>query len=271
MLPIELLVHAAVVNADLPYLLKVAVLTVTATILVIWVAEPSASRLLRSWLHAPALHRRRRLESAPALWRARITLQDEPGALERITRHLARLSINILSIHVHPVDDGVLDEFVLSTPGSLSEHELIDALESAGARSARVRPTTVLALEDGQTKALSLAARVAGNPAELPSAVAELLSARVVDPLQHPDLAAAAAGRTVLKIPSAWHGPVVFARPGEPFTPAESARASRLAELAETIEVSSRAGNGKPETAKPGTSSSSAAGTCRSAEAPRNR
>jgi hypothetical protein len=48
MLPIELVVHALVIDTGLSYLLKVAVLAVTATVLVIWVAEPSAMRLLRS-------------------------------------------------------------------------------------------------------------------------------------------------------------------------------------------------------------------------------
>ena len=38
---------------------------------------------------------------------------------------------------------------------------------------------------------------------------------------------------TVLKIPSPWTGLFAFTRPNEPFTPAESARAHRLAELAE--------------------------------------
>ena len=40
MLPIELMVHALVVETRLPYLAKVLVLTLTATVLVIWVAEP---------------------------------------------------------------------------------------------------------------------------------------------------------------------------------------------------------------------------------------
>lgn len=118
MLPIELLVHAAVVNTGLPYLAKVLVLAVTATALVIFVADPAAARLLRSFLHAPAIRRRRRLDAAAALWRARVLVRDEPGALERITRRLARLDINILSIHVHPAESGTLDEFVLSAPAA---------------------------------------------------------------------------------------------------------------------------------------------------------
>lgn len=249
MLPIELLVHAAVVGTHLPYAAKVLVLALTATILVIWVAEPSATRMLRTWLHAPALRHRSRLGAAPALWRARTVLKDRPGSLQKLTQSLARLDTNILSIHVHPVHGGVLDEFVLSAPGDLREAELLKALRDGGGGDPRVWPTTALAMADGQTGALSLAARIAANPEELPLAVAELLRARI-EPVPDSDSGAraAAAGRqpagsacpapadgTVLRIPTAWHGPITFSRAGEPFTPAESARAHRLAELAEIL------------------------------------
>jgi ACT domain len=241
MLPIELLVHALVVETHLPYVAKVLVLTLTATILVIWVAEPSAARILRGWLHAPALRHRRKLDAAPSLWRARTMVKDEPGSLQRITRVLARLDTNILSIHVHPVPGGVLDEFVLAAPGTVGERELLAALLEAGGSGPQVWPTTSLAMADGQTKALSLAARIADAPAELPLAVAELLNARVLPPS---DVAAENydAG-TRLKIPTAWHGPITFVRPGEPFTPAESARAHRLAELAEILAHRQAAGS----------------------------
>ncbi|KIA70928.1 hypothetical protein ANMWB30_42510 [Arthrobacter sp. MWB30] len=244
MLPIELLVHAAVVETHLPYLAKVLLLTVTATVLVIWVAEPSAAKVLRRWLHAPALRHRHKLNMAPALWRARTLVLDQPGSLQGITQSLARLETNILSIHVHPMggagpDGSVMDEFVLSAPGEVTEVELLKALDDGGGRGSQVWPTTALAMADGQTRALSLAARVAGNPAELPHAVAELLSAEVVpnSPERRPPGAATAVvGSTdVLKVPTAWHGPLLFSRPGEPFTPAESARAHRLAELAEIL------------------------------------
>ncbi|RAM38095.1 amino acid-binding protein [Arthrobacter globiformis] len=241
MLPIELLVHALVVQTHLPYVAKVLVLALTATVLVIWVAEPSAARILRRWLHAPALRHRRHLGTAPALWRARTVLRDEPGSLKRITRSLALLDTNILGIHVHPVQGGVMDEFVLSAPGAVSERQLLEALADGGGRSPQAWPTTALAMADGQTKALSLAARIADAPGELPLAVAELLSARILDPgsesARHAQTDARATNDagTILKIPTAWHGPITFFRPGEPFTPAESARAHRLAELAEIL------------------------------------
>lgn len=242
MLPVELLVHAVVVETQLPYLAKVLLLTVTATVLVIWVAEPSAARILRRWIHARALRHRRRLHSAPALWRARTVLRDQPGSLQRITQSLARADINILGIHLHPMDGAVMDEFVLSAPGRLAEHELLAALDDGGGRDSHAWPTTALAMADGQTKALSLAARIAENPHELPMAVAELLSAKVVG-LAVEAGAAVGPSTTLLKIPTAWHGPLLFSRPDEPFTPAESARAHRLAELAEILAHTRSAGS----------------------------
>jgi hypothetical protein len=80
MLPIELLVHAAVVNTAMSYVQKVLILTVTATVLVIWVAEPSVRRALRDWLHEPILRHHRRLHDAATLWRVRALADDDPAA-----------------------------------------------------------------------------------------------------------------------------------------------------------------------------------------------
>lgn len=245
-LPIEILVHAVVVGTDLSYLAKVVTLAVTATAVVIWVAEPSARMILRRWLHAPALRRRRRFDASPALWRVRTILPDGAGSLERVTHGFKRLDANILGIHVHRVTGGVLDEFVLSTPGDLTEDDLLATVENSGGRDSRAWPTTPVALTDGQSRALSLAARVAHDPGELATAVAELLSAEIVGagaenlvpPSDRMD-------GTLLKIPTTWHGPLLFLRAGEPFTPAEAGRAHRLAELAEVVELTelSRSGS----------------------------
>jgi hypothetical protein len=234
--PIELLVHAVVVGLDMPFAVKVAVLALTATVLLIWVIEPSTMRVLREWLHAPAVRARRRLDAAPALWRVRTTVDDEPGTLERLAHEFARLDANILTVHVHHDAGSAVDEFVLATPASVGGDELVAAAEAAGGYDAHAWATTALALADGQTKALSLATRVLADPAELPLAVAELLGARVVTGrLSVPDVRAAGpeGAGTLLKIPSPWSGAFLFTRPDEPFTPAERARAHRLAELAE--------------------------------------
>jgi hypothetical protein len=236
-LPIELLVHAVVLSAELPYVWKVLALAVTTTVLVMWVAEPSVARLLRRWLYAAALRHRRRYDAAPALWRARTVVDDRPGSLERITHALSCLDVNILSIQVHPVVGGALDEFVLSTPAGITEQDLLAALEAGSGRRPRVWTTTALALADPQTRALGLAAKVAADPDALPHATASLLSAVVLDDAAGRNPALLPQDGTVLKIPTAWGVPLLLSRPDEPFTPAESARAHRLAELAETVQI----------------------------------
>jgi hypothetical protein len=234
--PVELLLHALVVHYHLPYALTVAFLTVTTTVLVIWVVEPSAMRLLRSWLHAPEIRAQERLTEAAALWRIRVTVGDGPGALEGITHGLAGLNASILGLHLHPLEHGSRDEFVVSAPEDVRADDLVAAVEEAGGSETHVWPTSALALVDGQTKALNLAARVTANPGELPLAVAELLGAQdVTDQVRRAGSERAPHGpyHTTLRIPSPWSGLYAFSRPDEPFTPAESARAHRLAEVAE--------------------------------------
>jgi hypothetical protein len=245
-LPIELALHALAVSADLPWLLTVVMLAVTVTVLGVFVTEPGAARMFRRWIHAPALRHHRRIGEAPALWRARARLRDEPGALGRVTRQLARLDVNVLTIRVHVGEMEVLDELVLSAPSDVSDDDLVDALRAGGGRSAHVWPTTALALADGQTKALSLAARLAVDPEELPLVVAELLGAAIVPRAATTLLQDGWNEGTLLKIPSPGRGPLLFSRPEEPFTLAESARAARLAELAEILELTSASRDDRP-------------------------
>ena len=241
MLPIELVVHAAVVNAGLPYVLKVLVLTLTATVLVIWVAEPSVRRALRGWLHAPALRHRRRLHNSAALWRVRTLIDYSHEAQEKLVAAISRVDAEILVCRNHTVAGGMLDELVVSAPDHVTHAELLDAAAGGGGRDVQAWPATALTVADGQTKALALALRVVEDPAELQLAVAELLDAEpVAAPIgdgTSPAASKPACDGTVLKIPSPRHGPLGFSRPRAPFTPAESARAHRLAELAELTEL----------------------------------
>ncbi|ONI70120.1 amino acid-binding protein [Kribbella sp. ALI-6-A] len=236
-LPVELALHALVLAVHPPYLLAVGLLAVTSTALVIWVVEPSAMRLLRGWLHAPDRRTRRAahetIERAPSLWRIRVTLDDETGQLDRLTGQLAELDVNILDLTVHPLADGVRDELVVCTSDTLAADDLLVAVEAAGGRDVQLWPTTALALVDGQTEALNLAARVVADPSELPHAISELLGARVVTDRLAISHGLFPSDGSVLKVPSPWSGLIVFTRAGEAFTPAESARAHRLAQIAE--------------------------------------
>jgi len=247
--PIELLLHAVVVYFHMSFVLTVTLLAVTTTVLVIWVVEPSAMRLLTRWLHAPTLHARKRLHGAESLWRVRATLHDRPGSLAAVTHGLAAVRATILERQVHGLADGVQDEIVLGAAEHVREEDLRDAIRRGGGVDVDVWRTTALALVDGQTKALTLAARVAVTPEELPLAVAELLEAQVVtDPqLIERSSARGADDQYILRIPSPSVGLYVFSRPDEPFTRAESCRANRLAQIAEAALITQAASATPPK------------------------
>jgi len=241
-LPAEFVLHALVLHYHFSYLATVLALVLATTILVICVLEPSTMRLLRTWLHAPHEKRERHIDASLALWRMRVTVHDEPGSLERITHALAQLDANILSLKVHPLEAGALDEIVVATALDVHPSHLVDSLASAGGRDVEVEATSPLALVDVETRALDLAGRVAANPAELPQAVATLLDAVLVADRERINTNSSPAtdgGSTTLRIPSPWTAPLLFNRPGRPFTPAESARAHRLAIIAETASAAS--------------------------------
>jgi hypothetical protein len=246
--PIELLLHALVIYFHMSFALTVTLLTVSTTVLVIWVVEPSAMRLLSRWLHAPALHARKRLHGAESLWRIRATLDDQPG-LPGITPELAALRAVILDRKVHPVAEGAPAEIVVGAAEYVREEDLLGAIHRGGGVDVHLWPTTALALVDGQTKALTLAARVALTPEELPQAVAEMLGAQVVtDPrLIQGGSARGADTGTTLQVPSPSTGLFVFSRPDEPFTAAESCRANRLAQIAEAALITQAASATAPK------------------------
>jgi hypothetical protein len=232
--PIELAAHAFFLHHHLPYLATVALLAVTATVLVIWVVEPSAMRLLSTWLHAREVRQRRQLHTAPALWRIRTRVPDRPGSLERLTGALAALDVNILTVEVQPAAGDPLDELVVSAPHERGPDELVAAVTRAGGVRTRVWPTSVMALADSQTRALDQAIRVAVDPDELPDAIATLMRARRVDRVP-PAMGTGHGAEDVLKVPWRWGGALLFTRPDEPFTLGERARAQRLAQLAELV------------------------------------
>ena len=141
-------------------------------------------RLLGGWLHGPPDGRHGHLSTGQSLWRIRVRVSDQPGQLESLARNLAKLDANILTVHVHHLDGGSLDESDRrGGPGDVTGGAVAcrpgrgrpqcGHLAGFGARADR-RP---------QTKALTLASRVAADPSELPLSIAELLGAQYVDSL----------------------------------------------------------------------------------------
>jgi hypothetical protein len=247
--PIELLLHALVIYFHMSFALTVTLLAITTTVLVIWVVEPSAMRLLSRWLHAPALHARERLHGAESIWRIRARLDDQPGSLEAVTPELAAVRAVILDRQVHPVAEGAPAEIVVGAAEHVREEDLLGAIERGGGVDVHLWQTTALALVDGQTKALTLAAQVALTPEELPLAVAEMLGAQVVTDLRliQGGSEPGADDGTTLQVPSPSTGLFVFSRPDEPFTLAESCRANRLAQIAEVALITQAASATPPK------------------------
>ena len=241
--PLELALNALALYWDPAYLISVAILAISSTILVIWVVEPAAMRALKTWLHAPTSAAALRLHEADALWRVRATIPDRPGSLERLTRGFAKRDLNVLAVHVHTLADGVLDEFVIATPRHVRAEDIKEAATVAGGARVQVWPTTALALADGQTRALALAARVTADPSELHLALAELLGAQVmpaVDPRATVGLTTGEPDGSTLHVALPGGGVAILDRPNEPITPAEAARAQRLAEVARASHVARR-------------------------------
>ncbi|MFI5783076.1 amino acid-binding protein [Nocardia sp. NPDC051570] len=232
--PVELALHALVVHYQLPYLLTVLALTASTTILIIWVVEPSAMRLLARWMHGPDLRHRDRLDQAAELWRIRVRIRDTPGQLQSLAKHLAYIRVNILTVHVHHLGYDVLNELVVATPAGTTARTLTDAVTRARGSTVGVWPATAVTLIDGQTKALTLAARVVSDSSELPLAIAELLGAHYILSPSAPDPAPDDSG-TLLELTQPAGAPLRFHRSGEPFTPAEIARAHRLSDLAQIL------------------------------------
>jgi hypothetical protein len=186
---------------------------------------------------------------AESLWRVRAKLDDQPGSLAAITPELAAVQAVIVDGQVHPVAEGAPDEIVVGAAEHVREEDLLGAIERGGGVDVHLWETTALALVDGQTKALTLAARVALTPEELPLAVAEMLDAQVVTDLQliQGGSEPGADDGTTLQVPSPWSGLFVFSRPDEPFTPAESCRANRLAQIAEVTLITQAAAAPPPK------------------------
>jgi GNAT superfamily N-acetyltransferase len=158
------------------------------------------------------------------LWRVRTTLDDRPGALAELTTACGSAGVNILGLQVFPGVDRVTDELVLRTPGTWELADLADLVERAGGTRVSVLPCTEAALADQPTRYVLAARSILAEPATFPDVVAQLFDAEA-----DPD----AAGLSPLMdgMDLEIGDVVVQLRRTAPFTAAEHARGSALAEL----------------------------------------
>jgi diacylglycerol O-acyltransferase / wax synthase len=123
-----------------------------------------------------------------ALWRTRVRLVDDPGALASLTTRLAERGCNLLGLSVLPVapereDEpaSVVDELVLAAPGSLTPQELADIVADANAKCIGVVPASASELVDAPTDALRDAVGVLSGAVRAADAVGRLLRAESIE------------------------------------------------------------------------------------------
>lgn len=152
------------------------------------------------------------------LWRVRTTLEDRPGALAGLATRCGEAGVNILGLQVFPGVDRVTDELVLRTPDDWDLADLAALVEAAGGSRVSVLPCTDAALGDQPTRYVLAARAILAHPASFPEVVARLFDAEADGAVGH---------GMDLEI-----GDVqVQLRRSTPFTAAEHARGTALAEL----------------------------------------
>jgi len=115
--------------------------------------------------------------SSSQLWRVRTMVGDTPGRLAVLAGAFAAVGANILTLEIHPVDDGVVDEFLVQAEAEVTPQRLGAAVAAAGGGQVHVEGADVTALADVPTRALALARHLADGPEQLGRVLVELLGA----------------------------------------------------------------------------------------------
>jgi hypothetical protein len=169
-------------------------------------------------------------DDALNLWRIRTLVRDRPGSLAAVCERLAALGANIVGLQVHPLAEGVLDEFLVDVPPSISGEALAAAVAAAGAQVPHVDRAARDDLTDAPARVLTLAARLASGDAGLPVALHDLFGQCTVawDPQE---TAEASCAGTLMTLADPSGGTLLLRREELDFTPTEFARARALVGL----------------------------------------
>jgi hypothetical protein len=164
------------------------------------------------------------------LWRVRAALRDRPGSLAAVCERLADVGANIVGLQVHPMGEGVLDEFLLDVPPSVGAPALAAAVAAGGAQVWLIDRAAKDDLTDAPARVLTLAARLAAGDAGLPEALHDLFGQCAVtwDPRETHEPACAG---TEITLADPAGGTLVVRREALDFTPTEFARARALVGL----------------------------------------
>jgi GNAT superfamily N-acetyltransferase len=163
-----------------------------------------------------------------AMWRVRATVRDTPGGLAGLAAGLASRAVNILSVQVHPVPDGVVDEFLVESRSSAEE--IAAAVRLGGGWDVTVTAADTHDLVDIPTRILSMITKDVTDGIDLARSVRTLLGECELrwepsgSPTDGPD-------GTTMRLRDPEGGVVTVSREGAGFTPAEYARVRALLEL----------------------------------------
>src|ERR1051326_2357436 len=91
--------------------------------------------------------------SSGRLWRVRTLVGDTPGRLAVVAGAFAAVGANILTLEIHPVDDGVVDEFLVQAEADVPPQRRGAAVAAAGGGEVHVEAPDVTALADVPTRA----------------------------------------------------------------------------------------------------------------------
>lgn len=165
---------------------------------------------------------------AAAMWRVRATVHDTPGSLAGLATSLASVHVNILSVQVHPVPAGVVDEFLVEA--RLPAEDIAAAVAAGGGWDVTVCAADTHDLIDIPTRILTMVTQDIADGVDLGRSTRALLGDCDLqwdasgEPTDGPD------GATMrLRDPEG--GVLTVTRHGGGFTPAEYARVNALLDL----------------------------------------
>jgi hypothetical protein len=169
-------------------------------------------------------------DAAPpaAMWRVRATVRDTPGSLAGLAAGLASRAVNILSVQVHPVPDGVVDEFLVESRSPAAA--IAAAMRLGGGWDVTVTAADTHDLVDIPARILSMVTKDVTDGLDLGRSLRTLLGECALRweptgvPTDGPDGA-----QMRLRDPEG--GVLTVSRQGPGFTPAEYARVRALLEL----------------------------------------
>ena len=165
---------------------------------------------------------------AMAMWRVRATVHDTPGSLAGLAASLASRAVNILSVQVHPVPDGVVDEFLVEA--RLPAEDIAAAVAAGGGWDVTMSTADTHDLVDIPTRILTMVTRDIADGIDLAQSARTLLGDCELTWDATGEATDGPAG-TTMRLPDPEGGMLTVTRHDAAFTPAEYARLHALLDL----------------------------------------